>query len=507
MSVSSLMPSCTSTGIAGLDDILNGGLPANRMYLIEGKPGTGKTTIALQFLLEGVRRQEPVLYITLSETEEELGAVARSHGWDLAGFSIYDLAAPANEPVAESQYTIFHPSEIELGEITKSIFDKIERVKPRRVVFDSLSEMRLLARDPLRYRRQILAIKQFFIGRESTVILLDDLVAKDSDSQIESLAHGVLTLEYNAPGYGAPRRQLRVLKLRGVKFAGGYHDFSIETGGIKIYPRLVAKDHQKTFTQEALLSGVDGFDALTGGGLDVGTSTLIMGPAGVGKSTVVATYAIRAVERGKKVAYYSFDENLVTFFARTTALGFDFQRHIEAGSMTVRQVDPAELSPGEFSYLVCQAVEQEGKSLIIIDSLNGYYQAMPEAQFLNAYLHELLAYLALQGVTTLIVMAQHGLVGTGMSSPVDVSYLADTVLLMRYFEAAGEIRQAISVIKKRSSGHERAIREFRIDSTGIQVGQPLREFRGVLSGLPEYFGDKGPLLKERNESSNGEPTR
>lgn len=503
MNQSSLLLPRILTGIDGLDGILGGGLPPNRLYLIEGDPGTGKTTLALQFLLEGIRNQESVLYVTLSETKEELNAVANSHGWDLDGFNIFDLAVPEKESVTESQYTIFHPSEVELGETTKTIFDEVERVKPSRVVFDSLSEMRLLARDPLRYRRQILALKQFFVGRQCTVLLLDDNTSNSSDLQLASLAHGVITLTYNVPGYGAPRRQLRVLKLRGVKYNGGSHDITIETGGVKIYPRLIAKDHHKEFARRPLRSGVKGLDTLTGDGLDIGTSTLIMGPAGAGKSTLAAAYAWAALKIGKKVAYYTFDENLITFIARTKELGMSFEGYMETDDFSIRQIDPAELSPGEFSYLVSSAVEREEKSLIIIDSINGYYQAMPEAQFLNSYLHELLAYLAQQGVTTLMIMAQYGLLGTGMGSPIDISYLADTVLLLRYFEVLGEIKQAISVIKKRSGMHERTIREFRVTSTGIVVGQPLKEFRGVLSGQPEYYGDQKPLLKGINEIAEG----
>jgi circadian clock protein KaiC len=367
-----------------------------------------------------------------------------------------------------------------------------------RVVFDSLSEMRLLARDPLRYRRQILALKQFFVGRQCTVLLLDDHTSADSDRQLESLAHGVILLEHTAPGYGSPQRQLRVVKLRGVKYLGGYHDFVILTGGTEVYPRLVAKDRHKSFAQHSILSEVEGLDTLMGGGLDVGTSTLIMGPAGAGKSTLAAAYAWATANRGQKIAYYTFDENLSTFLTRTAALGMDFEGFIKAGTAFIRQIDPAELSPGEFSNLVRNAVEQREATLIVIDSINGYYQSMPEARFLNAYLHELLAYLAQQGVTTILVMAQYGLLGNSMTTPVDVSYLADTVLLLRYFEAAGEIRQAISVIKKRSGSHERTIREFHLDSNGIQVGEPLKDFRGVLSGQPEYYGSTEPLIKGEN---------
>jgi circadian clock protein KaiC len=488
-------PERINTGTEGLDRILGGGLPANRLYLLEGDPGTGKTTLALQFLLAGVRNGEPVLYITLSETKEELHEVARSHGWSLDGCNIFDLAVPEGGTVAETQYTIFHPSEVELGETTKAVFDKVEQFKPRRVVFDSLSEMRLLARDPLRYRRQILALKQFFVGRQCTVLLLDDHTSEASDRQLESLAHGVFTLEHNSPGYGAPQRTLRVLKLRSVKYQGGYHDFSIETGGIQIFPRLVAREHHHAFISQSLFSGVAELDALTGGGIDVGTSTLIMGPAGSGKSTLALVYAVAAARQGKGVAYYTFDENLTTLHARTAALGIDVREQSEAGRMTVRQVDPAELSAGEFTYLVQSAVG-EGKSLVVIDSLNGYYQSMPEAKFLNAHLHELLAYLAQQGVTTFITLAQYGLLGVGMASPVDVTYLADSVILLRFFEAGGEIRQAISMVKKRSGTHERSIRAYGFGPNGINVGQPLKDFRGVLSGQPEYLGKADSLEKE-----------
>lgn len=488
------------TGIAGLDDILGGGLPANRIYLLEGNPGTGKTTLALEFLLEGKRQGEVVLYITLSETREELFAVAQSHGWTLDGLDIFDLAVPEGETIAETQYTIFHPSEVELGETTRTIFDRVEKLRPRRVVFDSLSEMRLLARDPLRYRRQILGLKQFFVGRECTVLLLDDNNSDSSDRQLESLAHGVITLDHNSPNYGAPHRILRVLKLRGVKYRGGYHDFAIETGGIKIFPRLIARDHHQPFSSQVLLSGVAGLDALTGGGIDAGTSTLIMGPAGAGKSTLALAYSMAAIREGQQVAYYTFDENLTTLLSRSDTLGMPLAAHAEADRLTLRQIDPAELTAGEFSHLVQQAVEKDDRSLIVIDSLNGYYQALPEAKFLNAHLHELLAYLAQQGVTTFITLAQHGLLGAVMSSPVDVSYLADAVILLRYFEAGGEIRKAISMVKKRSGGHERAIREYSLGLGGIHVGQPLKEFQGILSGQPEYMGKVESLRQEGDDS-------
>ena len=492
-------PERINSGIEGLDGILGGGLPPHHIYLIEGDPGTGKTTLALQFLLEGMRNGEPVLYITLSETKEELHEVARSHGWSLDGLNVFDLAVPEGETVTETQYTIFHPSEVELGETTKAIFNQVEQVQPKRVVFDSLSEMRMLARDPLRYRRQILALKQFFVGRQCTVLLLDDRTSEASDRQLESLAHGVFTLEHNSPGYGAPQRKLRVLKLRGVKYRGGYHDFSIETGGVKIFPRLVAREHYQSYTPEPLFSGMGELDALTGGGIDVGTSTLIMGPAGSGKSTLALVYAMAAVRQDKSAAYYIFDENLSPFHARAAAIGMDLKEDLEAGRIVVRQIDPAELSAGQFTHLVQQSVEQE-KSLVVIDSLNGYYQSMPEAKFLNAHLHELLAYLGQQGVTTLITLAQYGLLGMGMSAPVDVTYLADAVILLRYFEADGSIRQAISMVKKRTGRHERTIREYGISSGGISVGKPLQGFRSILSGQPEYIGKTDLLDQEEGDA-------
>ena len=480
------------TGSAGLDAVLNGGFPANRLYLVEGDPGTGKTTMALQFLLEGARRGEPVLYVTLSETKEELTAVARSHGWSLEGINLHELVPPEETLKTESQYTIFHPSEVELGETTKMVIDEVERIQPRRVVFDSLSEMRLLARDPLRYRRQILALKQFFSGRRSTVLLLDDRTATDADLQVQSIAHGVLMLEQIELDYGAERRRLRVSKLRGSRFRGGFHDFAIRTGGIVVYPRLVAADRRGEFKAETVASGVAELDALLGGGLDRGTSTLFMGPAGSGKSSLATHFAAAAARRGEVAASFIFDEGVHTYLSRAAGLGNDLRAEVEAGHLKVQQVDPAELSPGEFAHDVCEAVERDGARVVIIDSLNGYMQAMPDERFLTAQMHELLTYLNQQGVVTILVMAQHGFMGTAMSSPVDVSYLADTVVLLRYFEAAGAIRRAISVIKKRTGRHEDTIRELRLSaSRGVVVGAPLTDFRGVLTGVPVYTGEVG----------------
>jgi circadian clock protein KaiC len=472
------------TGVDGLDDILGGGLPRHRIHLVEGDPGTGKTTLALQFLLEGVKLGDPGLYVTLSETKEELIAVARSHGWSLDALTICELTVPEETLKPESQYTLFHPSEVELGETTKTVLDEVERVQPTRLVFDSLSEMRLLARDPLRFRRQILALKQFFIGRQCTVVLLDDRT-----SEVDSLATGVIVLEHLAPQYGAERRRLRVQKLRGTKFRGGYHDFMIRTGGVQIFPRLVAAEHRHTLTPRPLSSGITAFDALLGGGVDRGTSTLLIGPAGVGKSSLAAQYASAAADRGERAAMFIFDESRAVFLARAAGLGMSLPRHVASEQITLRQIDPAELSPGEFVSTVREVVEREAPSVVVIDSLNGYLNAMPEEQFLTLQLHELLAYLAHHDIVTIFVVAQHGLLGAGMQTVVDVSYLADTVVIFRYFEAAGAVRQAVSVLKKRTGYHERTIRELSLRPGAIAVGEPLHRFEGVLTGVPRSRAD------------------
>ncbi|MBI3651271.1 MAG: AAA family ATPase [Acidobacteria bacterium] len=491
-----------TTGIPGLDKILHGGLPRNRLYLVAGNSGTGKTTLALQFLLAGRQQGEQGLYVTLSETREELFAVARSHGWSLDGITIYDLAVPTDLLPEDGQYTLYHPSEVELGETTKAIFEEVERVQPRRVVFDSLSEMRLLARDSLRYRRQILAFKQFFIGRQSTVLLLDDHTSQESDRQLESLAHGVLLLERQTPGYGGIRRHLNVIKLRGVNYTGGKHDFKIDTGGIILFPRLVASNHYTPFVREAVSSGVANLDKLVGDGLSTGTANLIMGPAGTGKSSIAAQYVLAAAQHGEKSAIFVFDESVSIFLHRAAGLGIDIAHQVESGQCLIRQIDPAELSPGEFSDIVCKAVEEFGAKLVVIDSLNGYNQAMPEENFLTAHMHEMLGYLNQQGVLTLVILAQQGIIGSHMTTPVDMSYLADTVLLLRYFENQGRIHKAISVIKKRTGYHEEAIRELRLTSTGVQVGEKLDEFQGILTGVPQYRGQQHRLL----DSSDGKTT-
>jgi circadian clock protein KaiC len=490
-----------ATGNAGLDQVLGGGFPANRLYLVEGDPGTGKTTLALQFLLEGARGGEPVLYVTLSETKEELTGVAESHGWSLDSINIHELVPPEESLKTETQYTIFHPSEVELGDTTNAVIEEVERIQPRRVVFDSLSEMRLLARDPLRYRRQILALKQFFAGRQCTVLLLDDRTSTDGDLQVQSIAHGVLMLEQMTVEYGGERRRLRVVKLRGSRFRGGYHDFNIKTGGVELYPRLVAAEHHREFKKESISCSVPELDALLGGGLDRGTSTLIMGPAGSGKSSIAAQFIACAARRGETSAAFIFDEGIGIHMARAAGLGNDIRGEVESGRIRVQQIDPAEMSPGEFAHGVRRSVEQDGARVVVIDSLNGYLQAMPDERFLTAQLHELLTYLNQQGVVTLLVMAQHGFLGANMGTPVDVSYLADTVIMLRYFEAGGAVRRAISVVKKRTGFHEDTIRELRLSSKGIKVGKPLTEFQGVLTGAPTYTGKSVPPSREVDDEA------
>jgi circadian clock protein KaiC len=483
-----------ATGISGLDLVLGGGFPQHRMYLIEGDPGAGKTTLAMQFLLAGVRRGEPGVYATLSETEEELRDVARSHGWTLDGITICDLQTAEESLKADSQYTLFHPSEIELSETTRTVLAAVEEIKPHRVVFDSLSEIRMLARDSLRYRRQILALKHYFTGRRCTVLLLDYRALPGTEFQLQSLTHGVLTLEHTVPEYGGQKRRLKVQKLRGVRFHDGYHDFNIETGGIRVYPRLVATGRRRAFIRGSLSSGVPELDTLLGGGLDRGTSTMLLGPSGVGKSTLAMQYALAATERGEQVAFYIFDETPENWLARAEGLHMGFRQHIADGRVLLHQVDPAQMAPGEFSQMVCQGVDA-GIAMTVIDSLNGYKNAMPEERFLGLHLHEMLSYLAQQGAVTLLIMAQSGLVGEGLQSPVDLSYLADTVVLLRYFEAFGEVRQAISVVKKRTGWHEKSVREFRISWPGFRVGRQLHEFGGVLNGAPVYQGGSEPLLE------------
>jgi circadian clock protein KaiC len=487
-----------STGIPGLDAVLCGGLDADRLYLVEGEPGTGKTTLALQFLLEGARNGERGLYVTLSESERELRLVAKRHGWTLDKISVFELVPPEAALDPEKELTLFHPAELELSETSKLIFDRVTEVEPVRVVFDSLSEMRLLAQNSLRYRRQILALKHFFAGRHCTVLLLDDFSSNEGDLQLHSIAHGVITLQQIALDYGAERRRVRVKKMRGIKFRGGFHDF-ITTGGITIFPRLVAAEHHKAFVGELTESGVAELDTLLGGGLERGTSALLVGGAGVGKSSIAVTYAVGAARRGEQVAMFAFDEGLGTLFARASALGVHLQEYVDQGLITVQQVDPAEMSPGEFSQLVRDAVEKQNVRVLLIDSLNGYLNAMPDERFLVLQMHELLSYLNQLGVLTIMVLAQHGLLGR-MQTPIDLSYLSDAVIMLRYFEAAGRVRRAISVVKKRSGAHENTIREFQLTPGGLKVGPPLTEFNGILTGTPSYVGDLRPLMSESKDA-------
>jgi circadian clock protein KaiC len=475
----------SQTGIAGLDDILFGGLLRHRLYLIDGTPGSGKTTLALQYLMEGVKSGERCLYITLSETKEELLAGAASHGWSLDGIDIVELIAQEDDLDGDSQVTMYPAAEVELHETTRKILSAVSSCNPCRLVFDSLSELRLLAQSSLRYRRQILALKQFFIGRNCTVILLDDKTSEGSDLHLQSIAHSVITLEQLAPVFGAARRRLRVIKFRGTDYRGGYHDFTIQRGGLEVYPRLIAAEHLASFDRESIKSGVGSLDALLGGGLDRGTSTLLLGPAGSGKSTIAAQYVVAAASRGEHAVIFTFDESVRTFQQRTSALGIHYNAGTGPGEVLVQSIDPAELSPGEFAHQVRDAVESNHARVVVIDSLNGYMNAMPEEQYLTAQLHELLTYLGRKGVTTLMVVAQHGVLGVTMQSPVDTSYLADSVIMLRYFEYAGQVKKAISVVKKRSGMHEETIRELRFDHEGIHLSEPLSQFRGILTGVPQ----------------------
>jgi circadian clock protein KaiC len=481
-------PGRAPTGIPGLDEVLRGGFPLNHLYLVEGDPGTGKTTLALQFLLEGVRAGEPVLYVTLSESKAELEEIACSHGWSVDGVPVFELTPDEEDLNAEAQYTVFHPSDVELADTINSVLKRVHEMQPRRVVFDSLSELRLLARDPLRYRRQILALKQFFFGKECTVLLLDDRTTTGHDLQLQSIAHGVLILQSLERAYGGRRRQLEVRKLRGSRYREGFHDFSIETGGLVVYPRLVAAEHPGSFEPLPVLSGFAELDELLGGGVTKGTSTLLMGPAGCGKSTVAARYVLSAAQRGEFAVIFTFDERIATLIERTNGLGMSLEPHLRSGKIRLHQIDPTEISPGEFVSQVRNYVEEHHASVVVIDSMNGFLNAMPDEQFLLLQLHELLSYLGLHGVATILTLAQHGVMGTGVESPVDLSYLADAVVLFRYFEFQGEIKQALSIVKKRSGPHERSIRELIFSGGTVRVGPALTQFEGVLTGVPRFRG-------------------
>ena len=484
-----------SIGIGGLDDVLGGGLQRRRLYLIEGVPGSGKTTLAMQFLLAVAARGEPVLYVTLSETREELHGVAASHGWSLGDLVVHEMMPNEGVLDPDEQSTMFHPSEIELAQTTRAILADVDRHNPSCVVIDSLSELRLLSGSALRYRRQILALKQYFASRGCIVMLLDDLTGTEPDGQVQSIVHAVVRLEQLNPEYGADRRRLRVVKYRAQDFRGGYHDYVIRRGGLQVFPRLVAAEHRQVLSRAKLGSDIAELDTLLGGGLEQGTSTLLVGTAGTGKSTLAAQFGAAAAARGQRAAFFVFDESPATLLTRTEQLGIPLAKGVADGLITIRPVDPAELSPGELMHLIRTSVERDGASIVVIDSLNGYLNAMPGERFLAIQLHEMLAYLSQRNVATILVSAHQGLVGGQMTSPVDASYLADAVVLIRFFENRGKIRQALSVVKKRGSDHERTIREFGFEQGHIKVGTALTAFRGVLTGVPVYEGDDDPLMK------------
>lgn len=483
------------TGIQGLDYILGGGLPCYSLYSVQGEPGSGKTTFALQFLMEGISKEKPSLYITFSETAQELNRVAASHGWDISKIHVMDLSSLEDQLNPDSQNTLFHPSEIELNQVFTLILKKIDEVTPARIVFDSVSEMRLLAETPLRYRRQILSLKQLLATRQITVLFLDDLTVPVQDLQIHSIAHGVIHLSRTEHEFGGERRRLRVIKLRGVSFTGGYHDTEIKKGGLVVYPRMMSSQHSKHIAEGHLESKITELDSLLGGGLDRGTTSLFVGPSGSGKSNIVMSYAVAALRNNEKVAYFTFEETLPNFHRRTRALGMDVQKDIANGNFILQKIDPSELSPGAFANLIQDLVRDQNVTFIAIDSLNGYIQAMPQEKFLTLQLHELLGYLNNQGVVTAMTLAQQGMVGH-MSSPVDITYLADTVVLTRFFENSGAVKKAISVIKKRTGLHESTIREFKFSEKGLTVGPALTEFDGVLTGIPRYHGTKQNILKK-----------
>jgi circadian clock protein KaiC len=483
-----------STGIAGLNDILQGGLTPGHVYLVEGDPGTGKTTLGIQFLLEGVANDEPTLYITLAESQEELKAVALSHGFDISKVEIFEVKPPELEQNASDQYTVFHPSEVELVDVMQNILRKLEQTKAGRIVFDSMSEIRMLARDPLRYRRQILSVKQFFVGRKCTVLLLDDRTGDRTDRQLQSICHGAIRLETEAREYGPPRRQIQVLKVRATRFREGQHDYKIEKGGLEVYPRLISAEHEPVSSElTALPSGLAELDKLFGGGISRGTTSLFMGPAGSGKSTIATKYLTAAAERGERGLMFTSDETVESVLVRSSSLGIPLEKHRKSNLIQLEKLNPAELSPGEFIAQIRREVEERGCRVVIIDSLNGLLNAMQEGAML-VQLHELFTFLNHRGVSTFMIMAQTGIVGVNMGSPIDISYLADNVLLFRYFEWRGAVRQAVSVVKRRSGPHERSIRELRMTPNQIEIGGPLQEFEGILTGVPKFLGDANKIL-------------
>lgn len=488
-----------TTGIAGLDEILQGGLPANRLYVVEGDPGSGKTTFALQFLREGVRKGQRVLYVTLSETEEELHDVASSHGWALNDIDMVELNSISEKLDEESNYTVYHPADVELGDTVKRIRAEVERLNPHRLALDSVSELKILSQTNVRYRREILGLKQFFAGRKCTVLVLDDLTTREGEQQLQSIAHGVIRMEREGREYGNTRRQMHIVKMRGVQFQDGRHDFTIRTGGLELYPRLSSQNTPFVEHEGSAESGSEQLDTLLGGGLDRGSSTLLLGPAGCGKTTLCSHYLMAALKRGESAVCYQFEESRETFLRRAKGFGMDFAQYLAEGTFQLVQVNIADLSPGEFASQLVRTVEEKNATFVVIDSLNGYLNGMPSEQFLLIHMHELLSYLGHKGVVTLLTIAQHGMLGAGMQSPIDVSFLADSVIVLRFFEAAGKVRQAISVLKKRRGAHERTLREMKLGPSGMEVGEVLEEFEGVLTGVPRYRGKESELLGYRKE--------
>jgi circadian clock protein KaiC len=485
----------TTTGIPGLDNILCGGLPTGRLYLVEGAPGVGKTTLALQFLLEGMARGERCLYVTLSETRDELDMVADSHGWSLEGITVVELSQIEDVLSGRGQNTLFQPAEVELNNLSKMIVGEFDRIRPQRMVLDSLSEMRMMAQTTLRYRRQILAFKHHFASRDCTVMLLDDRSAQGPDTQVDSIVHGMVSMEMMPLKFGISRRYLRLAKVRGSTFREGNHDYVIKAGGIIVFPRLVAGDHEPAHSKQLFPSGNAQLDSLLGGGLHAGTGSLFMGPAGSGKSTIAAMYAAQAAKSGFGVRYYAFDESSFILINRAREIGLAFDASMTSGLLRVQQVDPAEIAPGELANQIMRAVSEEGVRMVVLDSLNGYVNAMPQEDYLHLHLHELLSYLNQKGVVTIMILAQHGLIGP-MGTPVDVSYLADTVMLTRFFEAQGAIKKSVAVIKKRSGAHEETIRELTISANGVKLGEPLVNFQGVMTGVPRILGGELASAKD-----------
>lgn len=495
MSVTDSLRESSSSGIPGLDQILSGGFPSGHIYIVEGEPGAGKTTLGLQFLLAGRDAGETGVYVALSETATEIESVARSHGWDLSGIEVYEVSRTADALDEQDSFSLFHPAEVELGHMMRRLLDHLEAVNPKRVVIDSLTEMRAIARDPLPFRRQIVALRNHFADQRATVLLLDP-GGSDPDLQSRTIAHGIISLVHRTPEFGPDRRLLRIPKMRAVEHDGAFHDYRLTQDGIVVYPRLIARQHRHPIAREQVSSGIAQLDTMLGGGLDRGTSTLLLGPAGVGKSTIALQYVLAAAARGERGAIFTFDEGLHTVAQRADSLGMPLQRYIEEGLVSLRRVDPGELTPGQFAHMVRTGVEQSGVRVVVIDSLNAFLAAMAEERLVVIQLHELLTYLAQQGVVTLMVVAQGGLLGSNMDSPVEVSYISDTVILLRYFEHCGRVRKALSVLKKRTGAHEATVRELRIDGSGLELSAPLQQFQAVLTGRPVYVGKADDLLEQ-----------